>query len=283
MVTRGGSLSHPAVVAVLSPFIVCQWFGNTSEIPSEFARRLPRGHHAETTFFLVYDTAGEFVHAFPGIPQSNEMARARQHVLAEIQAVLAKLTSSDATQMDRKIRLPDVPVGEGGSRRPSGVRVLVRNLDRDPSKAGAQSPVFEIVTTRAEDWAPFAWTENARILATESIQPWISVAYPPAKFEMVGRSSFPNTIVAGKLAWRPAGSDDRHRYALATGDLTLVLEGRDRVEYGGRIEIVLTYDLDSSEIRSIRGVILGTYPSYDVGKDRSHDLRFAALFESRPE
>jgi len=89
--------------------------------------------------------------------------------------------------------------------------------------------------------------------------------------------------VEGTLSLAPAGADDKHRYALLSGNIRLTDEGSDEFSYDGKLEVVLTYELDDSSVKTLRGVFEGTYPRFDRMRNRTRYLPLQAAFESRPE
>jgi hypothetical protein len=262
---------------MLQPFVVTAWHGAAvSEMPADVKEVFQSSEVAKdprrfNVFMLVLDQEGRFVHGFHGLPVSRGSAEGRSDYRKEIPSALAKL-KLPAEKLNRKtelpVVLPDLKGVNGGM--PAGIRLFLRS----PSK----TPVVEVVATKAEDWKALAFPEKAKEIDAAALKRWLVRLYPPAIRAADEKKPF--TRVAGSLKLEPAGAGKQVRYALLRGGVKLAKGGEKESAFEGNAQAVLTYGLDSPEVKSVRMVVEGDY-LYRAG--RTQRIPIVAAIESRPE
>jgi hypothetical protein len=149
-----------------------------------------------------------------------------------------------------------------------------------------QAPVVEVVPLDEDDWAQLAWPDKPRSVDAAGLTKWLSQVYPPGVMERTdprAKVVYKIKAVEGTLSLAAAGADDSRRYATLSGTVRLTDEGEDEFGYDGKLNVVLTYQPDSRDVVSLRGVFEGMYPRYDRMHNRSFRIPLQAAFESRPQ
>jgi hypothetical protein len=149
-----------------------------------------------------------------------------------------------------------------------------------------RAPVIEVVPLKEQDWKLLAYPDERQSVEAATLKPWLSEVYPGGVMERTNPQTkrvYKIKAVEGKLSLAPAGADDKHRYALLSGNIRLRDEGKDGFSFEGKLEVVLTYKLNDPNVRTLRGVFEGIYPRFDRMRNRTRNLPLQAAFESRPE
>lgn len=173
--------------------------------------------------------------------------------------------------------LPDV-------KQNTGIRVFV-TLKDDRMRA-YQAPIIEVVELARENWQPLQYPNQQRVIDASLLKPWLSQVYPGGVMERTNQRTkkvYAINDVAGQLTLAPVGVDNKNRYAILRGTVRLSDEGEDDFSFEGVLEIVLTYDKASPDVRTLRGVFEGSYPRHDRMHNQTRMLPLEAVFESRPE
>lgn len=166
----------------------------------------------------------------------------------------------------------------------NGVRIFIRSYDRRGFLDN--DPIVEVEPMTAADWEPFSFDHVDQKFTAATLEKWLAHVYPNAQ------RGVPPLIrirsISGELKLQSAGADIDRRYAILHGNFHLEGNGRSdrqrsdqKYSLSGSIEAVLTYNLDSPDVRSVRLVVHGVYPSTDRGVVRNQ--RLSAAIESRPE
>jgi hypothetical protein len=283
-------LINTAVIDQLQPFIVAAWHGhrNDAEIPTavrdvwreKFKRqRGPRQQTQSNVDLAVLDSKGRLVHWFDAMPRDRLGPRGSlaQYTARELQRAAGWLKLDERRAKRRPVTLPEL-------KQSRGIRIFVSL--KDDRMTAYQAPVIEVVPLDEKDWKLLAWSEEPRSVAASALKPWLREVYPSGMMERTNprtKKVYKIKSVEGKLSLTPAGSDDKHRYALLSGTVRLTDEGTDDFSYEGKLEVVLKYELGSPTVKTLRGVFDGIYPRYDRFHDRLRRLPLQAAFESRPE
>ncbi|MDA1015919.1 MAG: hypothetical protein O3A00_15865, partial [Planctomycetota bacterium] len=282
---------NSAVVDLLQPFIVTSWHGhrNDAEIPAavrdvwqeKFApqpgRRLNRQSNVD---LAVFDSKGRLVHWFDGMPRDNRgrFEALDQYTLRELRKASIWLGMIERQSKKLPLKLPDLNPPT------RGIRVFVSL--KDDRMTAYRAPVVEVVPLDDQGWKPLAYSTERRTVDAAALKPWLSQIYPPGVMERTNpetKTAYQIKTVEGKLSLTPIDADGRHRSAILSGNIRLTDEGRDAFSYTGQLEVVLTYDANSSTVKTLRGVFDGIYPRFDAMHDRTRQLPLQAVFESRPE
>ena len=283
---------HPAVIAQLQPFIVTSWHGHRDDdnIPAtvnevwreKFGRRPGSGSRQRmqsNVDIAILDSGGRLVHWFDAMPRSLPGRRdSMAHYTArELQRAVRWLRIDRQPKQTAALQLPDL-------KQSRGIRIFVTlNDDRMPAY---RAPIVEAVPLQERDWIPLAYPDSPQRIAAADLKPWLSQVYPGGVMERTDprtKRHYRIKSVQGELSLAPTGADTERRFALLKGNIRLTDEGRDDFSYTGRLDVVLTYRLDSPHVKTLRGVFEGTYPRFDRMHKQVRDLALQAVFESRPE
>lgn len=273
---RGGPLSDPAIVRSLQPFVVTTWNGDgEASMPPEIRELFDKSEAGRdpgrlNVFMLVLDYHGRLVHSFHGLPSGRRAVNAgRSDYAKEIPRALEKLGLPVAPPEDDKpVNLPDLKKVDGGH--PAGVRVFL--------KSPGKMPVVEVLPMKVETRAALQLPSKPVGIEAESLKNWLEQIYPPAIRSVDANQPF--TKFTGSLRLEPAGCDKNRRYALLRGPVNMSKQRESQSSFEGNLQAVLTYDLVSPEVRSIRGVVEGDYLYRQRNLER---LSMVAAIESRPE
>lgn len=192
------------------------------------------------------------------------------YVLKELSAAVAAMKIKPSGKI-RDIQLPDV----NGS---TGVRLFIR-LPVHPSPSH-RVPVVKAISMGTEVWSDLTWSGQSKAVSAKSLLPWLKDMFPPAMKEMVG-PNVRNEAATGTLTLKPAGKDAKHRYAILSGKVDLVLAGRSSVTHTGTLELVLTYPLQTDNLISLQGTFRGSYPEGDPRRGTSTVHPYTAAVEFR--
>jgi hypothetical protein len=230
-------------------------------------------------FIFVLDPRGRVVHEFHGVPGGGRSAvPGRSDYEAEIQKARAKLKLPEGKpdKGDKAPKgLPDLKALDSGA--PAGVRLFIRQ-DDSKNSVFSKLPVVEVVPMKADDWKPLAFAPTGKEIEAEVLNSWLVWLYPAGIRAADEQKRFQK--FSGTLKLEPAGSDEMFRYALLRGKVRLAKGGDTESAFEGELEAVLTYGRDATDVRSVRGVVEGTY-LYRTRGTSPEKLKVA--IESRPE
>lgn len=242
----------------------------------------PRGARSQVQSnvdLAVLSPTGKVVYWFDGFrrPHFGRRELLGQYTVRELTQAWDWLSPDVVSFRKHPLKIPDLI----GSR---GIRLFV--MLGDDRLLAYQVPVVETVPLGTRDWAAFAWPDKERFVDADCFKKWLSQIYPPGVMERTNprtKKVYQIESVEGKLSITPAGRSRRWRYALAQGQVRLSDEGPDAFSYNGKLEMVLTYPSDDSNLRALRGVYEGLYPRHNQNMGTTRWLRLQAAFESRPD
>jgi hypothetical protein len=274
---------------MLQPFVVTAWHGaGTSEMPADVKEVFQKSEVAKdpkrlNIFILVLDPDGRLVHSFHGLPATTRGAGdGRSDYTKEIPTAVARLQlpaeKLNGRQGGQPVVLPDLKGTDGGV--PAGVRLFVRLNDaKDPFRS--KLPVVEVVAMRAEDWKALALPEKAKEIEAAALASWLVQLYPPGIRAADQKKPF--TTITGTLQLEPAGADKQRRYALLRGEVKLAKGDEKESAFEGTLQAVLTYGLDTPEVKSVRAVAAGDYVYRELRGRATQRMPMVIAIESRPE
>ncbi len=271
---RGSSLAWPESLDVLRPFIVTWWSGRTiSDMPSDVRAVYDQANFGTNHINLaltVVDEKGKLLRSTvpfvqPPAFQFDPAAQGRSFK-SQLDSLLKDLPLPKI-QTQPKLNLPDV-IGEG---QPAGVRLYLTFGSNRLNHY--RTPTVEVVPMTDALRKSLSYSSQEHEIKIADIQPWLEQMYPPAIMDGFGGFA----KITGKLIASPAGKDDDFRYLLVKGDVTFELDNRGRSGYSGKLDIVLRYPLQSSELHSIRGVMVSEVPK---GPEM---IQMTVAIESRPK
>lgn len=260
---RGLILSHPAVAAVLAPYLVTWWEGHDQSVPQEILeierQSRFRGHGNMQAYVLMPD--GRVAGGFTPFPGSRPFDRDRGEPVEYFAARVTEFTEwmgldPARAAADRSIKLPDVSS--------PGVRLFLTFR----GEMNAHVPVVEVTKVPEPAWQALAHPGTAaRTVDPALLMSWLEKIYPPAMMDQANQVE----RVTGKLELTPAG--DTPRRAILSGEVTLVLAGSkafvgpraepDRqfkdLPIPGRLAVLLEYAPGGGRPRSLRGWFQGSY------------------------
>lgn len=286
---RGSSLSHPAVLEVLRPFIVVSWNGTgTRDMPEDIwkiyrAGNLGGGGGAIRLFVLSPD--GELVRAFFPFAGASpatlgfDQERMGLFLKQEIEKATASMDLSQLKVATPQLRLPE---NQGVStpavsQMPAGVRIL---LSLEHPFAGAyRVPVVENVATTMAEETSLRYPQEPKTVAAQSIRRWLEQIYPPGMMERSGRI----LDVSGDLSFGPAGSDENARYAILQGTVQFTFDDARKTRYQGTVAMAFRYTDEGKRMESFRGIYRGIFPKWDKQGRGVAKILMQAVLESRPQ
>ena len=229
-------------------------------------------------FMFVLDSQGRVVHEFHGVPGGRGAVPGRSEHRAEIEKARAKLKLPEVKPQKAEgpsKGLPDLKALDSGA--PAGVRLFIRQ-DEPGNSVFSKLPVVEVVPMKTDDRKPLAFAPKGAEVEAEALKSWLVWLYPAGIRAADEQKRFQKFV--GTLELEPSGSDAQFRYALLRGTVRLEKAADAESAFEGELEAVLTYGRDATEVRSVRGVVEGTYLYRTRGTSREK-LRVA--IESRPE
>jgi hypothetical protein len=262
---------------MLEPFVVTAWHGGTESVMPDDVKTILQNSEVGkdpkrlNVFMFVLDPGGRLVHGFHGLPASRGSNDGRSDYRKEIPIAIARL-KLPAEKLNRKedlpVVLPDLKAADGAA--PAGVRLFLKS----PSK----TPVVEVVAIPAEEWKALALPEKTKAIDAAALKNWLIQVYPPAIRAADEKKPF--TRFTGSLKLEPAGADKQARYALLRGEIKLAKADENGSAFEGTLQAVLTYGLESPDVKSVRAVVEGDYLYKTRGTQR---IPVVAAVESRPE
>jgi hypothetical protein len=222
------------------------------------------------TFLFVLDHEGRPVDQFAGGAGRSGDCYERL-VTACRKLVLPRLPAKQVANLSA---LPDLSASPSGL--PGGLRLFIR-LGPTKLPASTKLPIVEVVPMKAEEWRPLALPTEVTEIAADHLKDTLVWLYPAGIRTADESNRF--QAFTGTLKLEPAGADKEHRYALLRGAVK-ASKGSDRQStFEGTLELVLTYRLDSPQVKSVRGVVSGDFIYRTGGIER---MPLTAAIESRP-
>ena len=224
-------------------------------------------------FMIMLNSSGRVVHGFPGYGPPGRRRGPNKYLPDELDGGLKKLALPESARVLPRatLALPDVQ----GSERPAGVRVFVRTSA--PSR-GTQV-VVETIELKGAERNTLSYVNASRTIDAETLRRWWIELYP-AGIRTADQSK-PFKRVTGSLRWTPVETDSSSRVALLRGPIRLSRGGEEDSSFEGTVRVALMYGSDAPGVRSIRGVVEGTYLYRPRGRTVEFTVR--AAIESRPE
>ncbi len=282
-----GSLASPAVVELLRPFVITAAHagkGDLADLEPDVrtvftGSALFNDPNRLNVFMFVLDSQGRVVHEFHGLPGGGRSAAAgRSDHQAELRRAHEKLKLPERGEQEPErslIGLPDLAAQNAAV--PAGVRMFIRQ-DVPGNSIFSRLPVVEVVPMHVDDWKPLDFPPTEKEIEADVLKSWLLWLYPAGIRAADERK--PYQQIRGTLKLEAAGSDDMFRYALLRGMIRLTKKDDTESAFEGELQAVLSYHRDSPEVRSVRGVVAGTYLYRTAGTSR--ELLRAAI-ESRPK
>ena len=286
---RGSSLSHPAVLEILRPFIVVSWNGTgTKDMPEDIWKVYRAGNlggSGGAIRLFVLNPAGELVRAFfPFAGQSPatlgfDYERMGMFLKQEIQKATVDMDLSQLKVAAPKLRLPENASQSTPEVRqmPAGTRLLV-SLEH-PFAGSYRVPVVETVTNTAVEQASLRYPQQPRTVSATSIKRWLEQVYPPGMMERTGRV----LDVSGDLSFRPAGSDEKASYAILQGTVHFTFDDARKTRYQGSLAVTFRYTDEGQQMQSFQGIYRGVFPKWDKQGRGVAKILMQAVLESRPQ
>ncbi len=279
---RGSSLSSPAVLETLRPFIVVVWNGRSNEdMPADvrevyYAAGSPPNHQNIRLFVL--DSAGKVIRGFAPFPANDptslgfDQKRMGQYLKGQIDQSTVGLKLPQVA-VKKTLTLPDIQ----GTTEPAGVRLFVSFEDNRMHHF--RVPVVETVVLLEAERKALRLPAEARTIPAATLRRWLEQYYPPAVMD--GMGGFEK--ITGTLQLQPAGADAQSRYAILRGDVQFVLDNESATGYQAKLEMVLRYDRTSPELQTVRGIMEADFPRQDRFGRTVETVRMTAAIESRPK
>lgn len=229
---------------------------------------------------FVLNPAGDVLRSFNAfhgptpVGPGSSRARLADQFTREVKEAVRGLRIP-APRAKRTVVLPDTN---------SGVRLFV--LSRDRQGKWDRDPIVEVEPMTAAHWKKFSYDVTDKKVDVGVISNWLSHVYPSAQRGVPPLLTIQS--VTGSLRWQAAGADQNFRYAILRGNFRMSGEGQTDGERTGQqytltgtFEAVLTYGLDSPDVRSMRAVVDGSFPARDRGIEQQRKI--LAVVESRPQ
>jgi hypothetical protein len=273
---RGSSLVWPATLDALRPFVLTWWSGRTvDDMPADVRAvydAADLGTRHINLALVVLDEQGRHLRAAvprvrPGEFRFDPEAQGRDFK-RQLDELVGGLTLPRVeAPPEPKLTLPDVCTAGA----PRGVRIYLTAAANRLNHY--RTPIVEAVPMTDRIRRALRYPDVATTLTAGDLLPWLEQVYPAAVMD--GQGGFRG--IEGKLAFRPAGRDAAHRYAVLDGTVDFELDNASRSGYRGDLAFVLKYPLNDSAAASLRGVIDCTVPK---GPER---IKLTAAVESLPE
>ena len=273
---RGSSLVWPATLDALRPFVLTWWSGRTvDDMPADVRAVYDAadlgGRHINIAL-VVLDERGRHLRAAVPRVRPNEFRFDPESQGKDFKRQLDELVNGltlpkVAAPAEPKLTLPDV-CAEG---KPGGVRIYLTAAENRLNHY--RTPIVEAVPMTDPVRKALQYPDAATTRTAADVRPWLEQVYPAAIMD--GHGGFRG--ITGELAFRPAGRDATHRYAVLVGAVDFELDNASRSSYRGDLAFVLKYPANDAAVASLRGVIDCTVPK---GPER---IKLTAAVESRPE
>ncbi len=239
-----------------------------------------------TTVFFILNHRGEIVHKFAGLPGGARTAENPGY--ADYRAgILKARTKLDLREIKTPRKGDGHPVGlpdlkpATASATPAGVRIFVRTDDTGDSTFGSV-PIVELVPMKAEEWDALSLPPKDKAIEAKTLKNWLIWLYPAGIRRGDERKLFRK--FSGTLKLKPAGADEKFRYALLSGEIRLAKEEDDDDSvYNGTLRAVVSYRRESSLVHAVRGIVEGVYLYRPTGGREGSPIKLNAAIESRPE
>ena len=284
---RGSSLSHPAVLETLRPFIVVSWNGtSTREMPEdiwEIYRAGNLGDRGGAIRLFVLNPQGELVRAFFPFagPSPATLGFDRQkmglYLKREIEKATAQMDLSGVKAAEPKLRLPEVGPNFKVTQMPAGVRILL-SLEH-PFASSFRVPVVETVANSAAEEELLHYPQQPKTIAANSLKRWLEQIYPPAMMERSGRI----VEISGDLNFRPAGSEKNEQLAILQGTVHFTFDDARQTRYQGSLAMTFRYTDEGQQMESFRGLYRGIFPKWDKQGKGLVKILMQGVLESRPD
>lgn len=265
---RGLVLSHPAVAAVLKPFIVTWWEGPDDQIPAEVLEleryAPPFERRSNVTAFVIAPDGTVVLGTAPHPGRLPFEGDPGPWFAEQVQQALAQM------------RLPPQrPRAGAGLKRatptltpPGAVRALIRIT----GDMNVSAPLAESTPMTAAAWSSLKWPAAPRTVDAALAAPWLAAVYPPAMMDQESRVS----RIAGtlSLAAEPGG-----RRAVLSGQVQITLpaaqvfrtqrfrdprRGQSDYTFPATVNVVLTYPASGDLPVDIQGLVRAEYRRQQV-------------------
>lgn len=287
---RGLVLSHPAVAAVLAPYIVTWWEGRDDAVPAlvrqveSGARFRRRGNMAALVLDADFRTVAGFV-PYPGdTPFDRSYGEPAEHFATQIQRASVQLGLARGAAAG-PVRLPTLPAA---GRHPAGVRALIKIT----GDMNVHVPLVAVVPVPRAVWEALRYPAAApREVRASAVAALFARLYPPAMMDQDNRVK----EVRGSLTLQPdPGSPGRN--ALLSGDVEVVLAASTAFTGGraepwrtfedkpipGRIDLAITYPAGGDLPDGAQGLFSGTYSRPGRLGGKGPEAQIEAVLEAVP-
>jgi hypothetical protein len=229
----------------------------------------------ETTYLVLFNSEGKWHGTIPG----GTMLRGRPGVATNfVEEQLKKHIASlklPPQGKPRDIRLPTLETPKSQVS-PAGVRLFVKLPDHETT--AYRVPVVKAIPVPSKDWNILEYPQNPREVPSNGLKVIFRELFPPAMKEMVG-PDIHNEDISGTLTLAPAGSDSKYQYATLTGEVRFILAARTKVLHSGKLQAVIKYPKNKTEISHFQAYYEGTYPETDTFRNRKTDHKVVAIME----
>ena len=284
---RGSSLSHPAVLETLRPFIVVSWNGtSTREMPEDIWQIYRAGNLGDrggAIRLFVLNPAGELVRAFfPFAGPSPATLGFDQEKMGlflkqQIEKATVQMDLSAVKTAEPKLRLPEVGPNPKVKQMPAGVRILLSL--KHPFANTFRVPVVETVANSATEEELLHYPQQPKTIAANSLKRWLEQIYPPAMMERSGRI----VKISGDLKFRPAGSEKNEQLAILQGTVYFTFDDDRQTRYQGDLAMTFRYTDNGQQMESFRGIFRGIFPKWDKQGKGLAKILMQGILESRPQ
>ena len=283
---RGSSLSHPAVLETLRPFIVVSWNGtSTRDMPEEIWQIYRAGNldsRGGAIRLFVLNPNGELVRAFfpfagPS-PATLGFDRERMglYLKGQIEKASAELDLSRIKTNERKVRLPDVRPNPSLQQMPGGLRILLSL--KHPFSSAYRVPVVETVNNSPAEATVLQYPQQEKTISANALERWLEQIYPPGMMERSGRI----VDISGDLKFRPAGAQENEQLAILQGTVYFTFDDDRQTRYQGDLAMTFRYADKGQLMKSFRGMFRGIFPKRDMQGKGEAKILMQAVLESRP-
>ena len=284
---RGSSLSHPAVLETLRPFIVVSWNGtSTRDMPEDIWQVYRAGkldNRGGAIRLFVLNPNGELVRAFfpfagPS-PATLGFDRERMglYLKEQIEKATTQLDLSQIKTTEQEIRLPEVSPNSSLKQMPAGLRILLSL--KHPFSSAYRVPVVETVGNTTTEERLLQYPRQEKTIHASGLKRWLEQIYPPGMMERSGRI----VEISGDLKFRPAGSEQTEQLAILQGTVYFTFDDALQTRYQGDLAMTFRYLESGQQMKSFRGMFRGIFPKHDMQGKGVAKILMQAVLESRPE